>query len=159
MKLRLRRSDAMPFGIAMYCACGAKWCDVFRLTREAHITDEVNITPEGHITFRASGTHRWKKHLPRQVLFSGWDGWVRTSGCRSQSPVPYHLATSQYEIYGKNIRFPNKKHCSTEKSFCQHINEKKKIKSAIAKARSLSSLLLFLGLSFFLFPLFAVIKR
>jgi hypothetical protein len=35
---------------------------VFRLlTREAHITCEANITPEGHISFRASGTHRSKK--------------------------------------------------------------------------------------------------
>ena len=25
----------------------------------------------------------------------GWGGWVRTIGCRSQSPVPYHLATPQ----------------------------------------------------------------
>ena len=26
----------------------------------------------------------------------GWDGWIRTSECRSQSPVPYRLATPQY---------------------------------------------------------------
>ena len=29
-------------------------------------------------------------------LKCGWDGWTRTSGCGSQSPVPYHLATPQY---------------------------------------------------------------
>ena len=27
----------------------------------------------------------------------GWDGRIRTDGCGSQSPVPYRLATSQYE--------------------------------------------------------------
>ena len=25
-----------------------------------------------------------------------WAGWIRTNECRSQSPVPYHLATAQY---------------------------------------------------------------
>ena len=30
----------------------------------------------------------------------GWDGWTRTSECGSQSPVPYHLATPQYERCG-----------------------------------------------------------
>jgi hypothetical protein len=34
---------------------------VFRHTREAHITCEANITPEVHISFCASGTHRSKK--------------------------------------------------------------------------------------------------
>ena len=28
----------------------------------------------------------------------GWDGWIRTSGWRSQSPLPYPLATPQYFI-------------------------------------------------------------
>ena len=36
-----------------------------------------------------------KKHLLAQVLFAGWDGRIRTDECRSQSPVPYRLATSQ----------------------------------------------------------------
>ncbi len=26
---------------------------------------------------------------------NGWGGWIRTNECRSQSPVPYHLATPQ----------------------------------------------------------------
>jgi hypothetical protein len=55
----------------MYCAKAQS--DVMRsalLTREAHITCEANITPEGYITFRASGTHRCKKHLLAQVLFA-----------------------------------------------------------------------------------------
>ena len=26
----------------------------------------------------------------------GWGGWIRTSECRCQRPVPYHLATLQY---------------------------------------------------------------
>ena len=26
----------------------------------------------------------------------GWGGWIRTSECRCQRPVPYHLATPQY---------------------------------------------------------------
>ena len=47
------------------------------LTREAHITDEVNITPEGHITFRVSGTHRSKKPNARALGFFvvGEDGF------------------------------------------------------------------------------------
>ena len=32
----------------------------------------------------------------------GWDSWIRTSGCRSQSPVPYHLAIPQYESKRKS---------------------------------------------------------
>ena len=27
----------------------------------------------------------------------GWGGWIWTIGCRSQSPVPYRLATPQYK--------------------------------------------------------------
>ena len=27
-----------------------------------------------------------------------WAGWVRTSECGSQSPMPYHLATAQYRV-------------------------------------------------------------
>ena len=48
IKLRLRHSDVIPIGIVMYC--DKEQSDVMRsafLTREAHITDEVNITPEG----------------------------------------------------------------------------------------------------------------
>jgi hypothetical protein len=43
---------------------------VFRiLTREAHITCEANITPEGYNTFRESGTHRSKnKSTSYEVL-------------------------------------------------------------------------------------------
>jgi hypothetical protein len=38
--------------------------------REAHITCEANITPEGYITFRESGTHRSKtKSTSCEVLF------------------------------------------------------------------------------------------
>lgn len=32
--------------------------------------------------------------MPFLVL--GRDGWIRTSECGSQSPMPYHLATPQY---------------------------------------------------------------
>ena len=83
----------------MYCAEAQS--DVMRsalLTREAHITDEVNITPEGCITFRVSGTHRCKKHLLAQVLFAGWGSRIRTYECQSQSLVPYRLAIPQYSI-------------------------------------------------------------
>ena len=34
----------------------------------------------------------------RALLRHGWDGRTRTYECQSQSLVPYHLATSQYEI-------------------------------------------------------------
>ena len=37
-----------------------------------------------------------RKKPPKGGFVRGWDGWARTSGCRSQSPVPYHLATSHY---------------------------------------------------------------
>ena len=36
-----------------------------------------------------------EKSTSEEVLFSGWDGWIRTSECGSQSPVPYRLATPQ----------------------------------------------------------------
>ena len=29
-------------------------------------------------------------------LFTGWDSWIRTNECQSQSLVPYRLATSQF---------------------------------------------------------------
>src|ERR1044072_7528898 len=28
---------------------------------------------------------------------SGWGGWIRTNECRFQRPVPYHLATPQFQ--------------------------------------------------------------
>src|SRR5438132_13168689 len=28
---------------------------------------------------------------------SGWGGWIRTTECRLQRPMPYHLATPQYD--------------------------------------------------------------
>ena len=31
-----------------------------------------------------------------QTRWNGWDSWIRTNDCRSQSPVPFHLAISQY---------------------------------------------------------------
>jgi hypothetical protein len=38
--------------------------------REAHITCEANIMPEGHISFRRGGTHRSKtKSTSYEVLF------------------------------------------------------------------------------------------
>ena len=33
-------------------------------------------------------------HL-RRCFFAGWGSWIRTSECRSQSPVPYRLAIPQ----------------------------------------------------------------
>ena len=33
----------------------------------------------------------------------GWDGWIRTSECGSQSPVPCRLATSQYNLNGLHL--------------------------------------------------------
>lgn len=33
------------------------------------------------------------------VLY-GWDGGIRTPECWDQNPVPYHLATSQYDERG-----------------------------------------------------------
>ena len=69
--LRLRRSDVVLSHSDVLLPLVAKRCDVFRiLTREAHITCEANITPDGHITFRASGTHRSKtKSTSYEVLF------------------------------------------------------------------------------------------
>ena len=37
-----------------------------------------------------------KKHLLAQVLFAGWDSWIRTNECSSQSAVSYRLTISQY---------------------------------------------------------------
>src|SRR5437867_6182167 len=28
---------------------------------------------------------------------AGWGGWIRTTECRLQRPMPYHLATPQYD--------------------------------------------------------------
>ena len=40
------------------------------------------------------------KKLPQSgVLTSiGWGGWIRTNECRTQKPVPYHLATPQCDL-------------------------------------------------------------
>ena len=32
----------------------------------------------------------------QHLMIVGWGSWTRTSECRSQSPVPYHLAIPQY---------------------------------------------------------------
>ena len=42
----------------------------------------------------AGGGFSWKKHLPKQVLFSGRDSRTRTYECQSQSLVPYRLGYS-----------------------------------------------------------------
>jgi hypothetical protein len=34
-------------------------------------------------------------NLPRPKREGGWGGWIRTTGCRLQRPMPYHLATPQ----------------------------------------------------------------
>ncbi len=54
-----------------------------------------------------AGTRTPDLRLKRALLYQlsywviyGWDGWTRTSECGSQSPVPYHLATPQYERCG-----------------------------------------------------------
>ena len=36
-----------------------------------------------------------KKALPKKCFFHGWGGWIRTNEWRSQSPLPYRLATPQ----------------------------------------------------------------
>src|ERR1044072_6703912 len=41
----------------------------------------------------------------------GWGGWIRTNECRFQRPVPYHLATPQYQIAGSS---PANTRCVTE---------------------------------------------
>lgn len=53
-----------------------------------------------------------KKRLPEADVITksvlrfnqnGWSNWIRTSECRSQSPVPYHLAIPQ-DGGGRQIR-------------------------------------------------------
>ena len=34
----------------------------------------------------------------------GWGGWIRTSACRYQKPVPYRLATPQQRPAGRDLR-------------------------------------------------------
>jgi hypothetical protein len=36
----------------------------------------------------------------------GWGGRIRTSGCRNQNPVPYHLATPQIPGWLTRVRCP-----------------------------------------------------
>ena len=59
---------------------------------------------------RGEKTGEISRNLPFSRFFSlgskltchhGWDGRIRTDECRSQSPVPYRLATSHY--YYRNI--------------------------------------------------------
>ncbi len=39
----------------------------------------------------------WGAYAPHHSILSiGWGSWIRTSDCRSQSPVPYRLAIPQY---------------------------------------------------------------
>ncbi len=43
-------------------------------------------------------TNRTKQKKERKAPFLfGWDGRIRTDECGSQSPVPYRLATPQYQ--------------------------------------------------------------
>ena len=41
------------------------------------------------------GKKKTLQNLDSAGFLVGWAGWIRTSGCRSQSPVPYRLATAQ----------------------------------------------------------------
>ena len=36
-----------------------------------------------------------------ELLTQSWAGWIRTNECSSQSAVPCHLATAQYERKGE----------------------------------------------------------
>src|SRR5439155_6043753 len=33
----------------------------------------------------------------KAIRSPGWGGWIRTTECRLQRPMPYHLATPQYD--------------------------------------------------------------
>ena len=51
------------------------------------------------------------KKIPANLIADiiGWDGVIRTHAYRSQSPRPYRLATSQYEIpiYNSTKKYKN----------------------------------------------------
>ena len=55
----------------------------------------VNHSLRSHEVNRTFEVRFVEKSTSEEVLFSGWDGWIRTSECGSQSPVPYRLATPQ----------------------------------------------------------------
>ena len=102
----------------MYCAEAQS--DVMRsalLTREAHITDEVNITPEGHIMFRVSGTHRSKKPNARALGFF-------VAGVAGFGPANAGVKVLCLTAW----RYPNmkQKYYSTKKCDCQPKTQKKK---------------------------------
>ena len=74
-------SDVAANAAVMFRGSAAKRCDAFRLYRAegTHHLAKPYITPEGHITFRGSGTHRSKNEstLPRAFIFGG-DSRART---------------------------------------------------------------------------------
>jgi hypothetical protein len=43
----------------------------------------------------------------------GWGGWIRTTAWRDQNPLPYRLATPQYQVLG---------HCAGQTFFLKLFN-------------------------------------
>ena len=39
--------------------------------------------------------YKEKSCSEKQLIKTGWGGWIRTNECRHQKPMPYHLATPQ----------------------------------------------------------------
>ena len=84
------RSEMMPRRFT------PQWCDVCPACPAGHIIAEGCII-SGATSFDRKGKHHSKSSDldNKSLLFVGWDGGIRTHDCRSQSPVPYRLATSQ----------------------------------------------------------------
>ena len=52
-----------------------------------------------NVTHRKTDTTEKGTYKIMQAPFYGWAGGIRTHGWRSQSPLPYRLATAQYIFY------------------------------------------------------------
>ena len=60
------------------------------------------IPPLPHILSN-DGSNTFRSPLETNKI--GWGGWIRTNECRSQSPVPYRLATPQSAISACNLYY------------------------------------------------------
>ena len=68
----------------------------YLLELQEHIGDNIVHLCHYIISFCCANTSPWPYLVGGTDEPFGWGGWARTTECRSQSPVPYHLATPQY---------------------------------------------------------------
>ena len=93
-----RRGDksAHPHTMRGGCATDGTWCHASP-ARDARLPSVSDLKQNRCAVLRFRVLASVHPRCSRRLSTSGWDGWTRTNGCGSQSPVPYHLATPQYD--------------------------------------------------------------